>query len=93
MSKRVDVFKIWPSLGEMAAAMGDKPDTVRKWRAAGRIPEDAWDRLIGAAHSAGRRITAQQIYEFNAPMRRRGKGADTVRPSSSRTSERLHRTA
>lgn len=83
MRKPIDVFSIWPTVGEMAVATGDKADTVRKWRIAGRIPEDAWERLIVAAASAGKSITAQDIYEFNAPMRRRGKGATPTRRRAS----------
>ncbi len=79
MAKRIDIFGIWPTVRDMADATGDKANTVSKWKAKGRIPEDAWERVIAAAARAGRCITAQNIFDFNGPLKTRGAGAPNYR--------------
>jgi hypothetical protein len=69
------IFSIWPDLGEMASALGQKPDTVYRWKRSGRIPETAWMQVISAAAHRERLLTIKDLYEANRPARQRGKPA------------------
>lgn len=68
-----DIFKIWPTLGEMADDLGQLEDTVYRWKQRGRIPEDAWPMVIAKASEREKPVTASQIMRFNAPIARRGR--------------------
>jgi hypothetical protein len=68
-----DIFDIWPSVEAMANAINEKPDTVLRWLYRGRIPEDAWPKVIEAASGKRRKVTAQQLLDANAPIKRRGR--------------------
>jgi hypothetical protein len=68
-----DIFAIWPSINDMAAALDEKPDTVLRWKYRGRIPESAWSNLIAKAAQRERLITAGELLALNAPMQRRGR--------------------
>lgn len=57
----------------MAADLGEKPDTVLRWRLRRRIPEHAWEQVIQRAALRGQLLTASQLLSFNAPMKRRGR--------------------
>ena len=67
-----DIFRLWDSLTAMAKDLGEKPDTVRKWRARGRIPEAAWGIIIEKAAKREVLITAAQLLALNGPIKRRG---------------------
>lgn len=67
-----DIFALWPSIREMADALNEKSDTVLRWRIRGRIPEDAWPKLIEEATSRHIQITANDLLTLNRPMKRRG---------------------
>jgi hypothetical protein len=73
-----DIFGIWPSVEAMANAINEKPDTVLRWTYRGRIPEDAWSAVIEAASLKRRKVTAQQLLELNAPIKRRGRRPNQV---------------
>lgn len=68
-----DIFGIWANIGQMADSLSKKYDTVLAWRIRGRIPEDAWEEVIAAAAQRGTTLTAAQLLELNAPMKKRGK--------------------
>jgi len=75
-----DIFAIWgDSIGVMAAAVGAKYDTVRKWRKSGRIPEDSWQAVIDAAMVRGRSLTASDLLAMNKPPKLRGRPAHKVK--------------
>lgn len=68
-----DIFRIWPTTAALAAAIGAKSDTVRKWKKFGRVPQEAWAPLILAASRLGRQITVAHICAVNTPMKKRGR--------------------
>lgn len=75
MRQTHDVFALWSSTAEMATAISAKPDTVRKWKKYGRIPQDAWPEVIVAAALKGVELTTDDIIAFNTPMKPRGRPA------------------
>ena len=68
-----DIFEIWESITEMADDINQLPDTVYRWKVRGRIPEDMWPRVIGAAAMRKKTVTAQMLLRLNAPIKRRGR--------------------
>lgn len=74
-----DIFTAFGTVSRLADALGKKYDTVLAWRTRGRIPEDAWTEVIAAARKIGLNITAAQLFEFNAPMKKRGKPPSKVK--------------
>lgn len=56
-----DVIALWDTPASMAAAVGAKTDTVRKWAERDRIPDEYWQRTIEAAESMGKHVTAAQL--------------------------------
>ncbi len=58
---------------EMAAAVGEKRDTVYRWLKAGRIPETSWEPVIDAAARRGVEIDAATLIRLNRPSKRRGR--------------------
>lgn len=55
------MIKLWPSPDDLAADVGAKPDTVRKWRTRNRIPPEWWQPIIQAAETRGTRLTASEL--------------------------------
>jgi hypothetical protein len=43
------IIDLWPSIDALSAEVGEKRDTVRKWKERGRIPLRAWPKLTEAA--------------------------------------------
>lgn len=68
-----DIFRIWPDTAALAADIGAKADTIRKWKKFGRVPQEAWQPMIDAALRRGEKITVAQICAANAPMKKRGR--------------------
>jgi hypothetical protein len=64
-----DIFRIWPSLNAMADDLGEKYDTVKRWRHRGRIPDRAWPQLIEKAARREQLVTAAQLLALNPPSR------------------------
>lgn len=64
-----DIFTIWPSLNEMAADLGEKYDTVKRWRNRGRIPNRAWPAIIEKAARREQLVTAAQLLALNPPSK------------------------
>ena len=56
-----DVFAIWPTAAAMAKDLELPYQTVAKWRQRGRIPQDAWIRLIECAAKRERLLTAADL--------------------------------
>ena len=79
MQESLNIFAIWPDYSDLAADIDQKVDTVFRWTKRHRIPEDAWEAVIAAAARRGHALSATQILEFNAPMKRRGRPAHKVR--------------
>lgn len=76
-----DVFKLWTTRTEMAAAVREKYDTVRKWEKAGRIPETAWNAVISAAALRGQLVTAADLLRLNRTPKQRGMPAHKGQPT------------
>jgi len=68
-----DIFGHWRNISEFARAVGVKPDTARKWKKFGRIPQEYWQDVIVAMALKGLEITVRDILTANAPMKRRGR--------------------
>jgi hypothetical protein len=68
-----DILGIWKTWTALAVDISAKPDTVRKWKKFHRIPQESWQSIIDAAARKRRRVTVEQIMEFNAPMKPRGR--------------------
>ena len=68
-----DIFQIWPSIGQMATDINELEDTVYRWKRRGRIPEEAWPRIIEKAAKYEKLVTASQLLTLNGPVGRRGR--------------------
>jgi hypothetical protein len=73
MQEFEDIFAIWDSIRDMADDINQLPDTVFRWKLRGRIPEDAWPKIIERAAAREKLITASQIMKLNAVIKRRGR--------------------
>jgi hypothetical protein len=73
MQELDDIFRIWPSIKDMADDINQLPDTVSRWKLRRRIPEDAWPKIIERAAAREQLVTASQIMKLNAPILRRGR--------------------
>lgn len=73
MQATLNIFGIWPTFTELATDISVKPDTVRKWKKSGRIPQESWQSVIEAARRRGHLVTVESILAFNTPMKRRGR--------------------
>lgn len=74
-----DVFAIWPSLSEMADDLGQRFDTVYRWKRAGRIPQEHWERVIERAATREKLVTASMLLSLSEPFKRRGRPRNTGR--------------
>lgn len=68
-----DIFGLWDTHVEFAAAIESNADQVRKWKKFGRIPEEWRDRVVEAVQAKGYEITAEQIAALNRPFKTRGR--------------------
>lgn len=83
-----DIFGIWNhKIPIMAASIGAKTDTVRKWKRHGRIPEDSWQAVIDAALVRGRSLTAGDLLAANRVPKQRGRPAHKIKPLRRRKRE------
>lgn len=57
----------------MAAEIDELPDTVYRWQRRGRIPEEAWPKIIEKAAKREKLVTAAQLMNLNGPVGRRGR--------------------
>lgn len=60
------IFKIWPSLADMARDLGENPITVRHWRRRESIPAKFDTRIIEAAAKRGATVTYEQLAHLRA---------------------------
>jgi len=72
----INIFGIWSSIPEMAADIGEKPDTVARWNNRKRIPERAWRTIIERAAARGETITADDLLDLNEPPKKNGRGSN-----------------
>lgn len=79
-----DIFSIWDDISDMATALNEKQDTVYRWSLRGRIPDNAWDRVIEAAKKRGTVLTVADLHAANKP---RKSPSHKLRPSRKRRSE------
>lgn len=64
-----DIIALWPTAADLARAIGEKPDTVRRWRLRSSIPAWHWQAIDEAARTSGiRNVTVKRLYE-TAPKR------------------------
>ena len=68
-----DIFGIWPSITVMALELDQLPDTVYRWKARGRIPENVWPAVIEKAAKRETLVTASQLMQFNGEIKTRGR--------------------
>lgn len=54
------IIDFWPSVDDLAAAVGFKADRVRKWRQRG-IPPAQWPAMIAAAKALGKDLTWEML--------------------------------
>ncbi len=80
-----DIFAIWGSVSTMANDLGEKRDTVFRWKLRERIPEDAWGKIIERAAMRERLVTASDLLKVNKPMKKRGRPVIRKRRSNYRT--------
>lgn len=55
------LFEIWDSATELAGDIGESHWAVQKWKQRGRIPSDAWPRVISAARRKGKKLSADDL--------------------------------
>lgn len=58
------VIDLWPSVADLAGDIGEKTDTVRKWRTRNAIPSDKWARVVEASKKRRYKITASLLVEI-----------------------------
>lgn len=85
MQELRDIFGIWPSLQAMADDIGQKADTVYRWKRSGRIPEQHWPAVIQKAALREHHVTANHLLAANRTPKMRG------RPSHKSERPRAHR--
>ena len=56
-----DIIGLWPSPDALAAELGAKADTVRKWRQRDSIPAEWWMPLIEAAKARSVALSAAEM--------------------------------
>lgn len=85
-----DIFDVFGSprdaVRHLAEAIGEKVDTVYRWRRSGRIPERSWTAVIAAVGAKGRELTATDLLAANRTPKQRGRPAHKIR--SKRTEAR-----
>lgn len=60
-----DVFRLWPSLAELARDLGHPYENVVKWKRRQTIPAHAWTDLIRAAERRGHVVTPSDLLILN----------------------------
>ena len=62
-----DVIQMLGGPIAVALQLGQKADTVRRWRLRNNIPRSHWDSIVKAAKG---RVTVAQLYQSAPPDRR-----------------------
>lgn len=68
------IFRIWPTLADLADDLGKPYTTVASWRARGSIPAKHYLALVRAAESRGHTVTVQELAEATAESQSSGVG-------------------
>ena len=76
------VFKIWPSLPELARDLGIPYVNVFRWKERNSIPADKWLDVIAAAKRRGKSLDLETLYRVNM-----------VRPSARKPASKSRRAA
>ena len=71
-----DIFDWWRDLKSFAADVGQKYETVKKWRQRGRIPNEHWPALIVAARAKGKRLSADSLLSMHVKRRMYAEAVD-----------------
>lgn len=61
-----EIIGLWPSPDVLAAEIGAKPETVRKWRQRDSIPAEWWVAIIEAAKARGNELTTDNLASLAA---------------------------
>ena len=61
-----DIIGLWASPDALAAELGAKPETVRKWRQRDNIPVEWWMLLVDAAKTHGHELTTYEMARIAA---------------------------
>lgn len=64
------VFDWWDDDDALASDVGQKRETVKKWRQRGRIPNEHWPALILAAKAKGKNLSADALLSMHERARR-----------------------
>lgn len=59
---------VWVNAKEMADAIEEPYEKVRKWLQRGRIPDYAWERVIRKSRGS---VTAEMLMKANKPRKER----------------------
>ena len=60
MSHRT-IIDLWPSLDDLSADLGEKRDTVRKWKERGRIPSKRWVTVVEKAKARRLKVSLNDL--------------------------------
>jgi hypothetical protein len=66
-----DIFELFSGPTGLASEIGEKADTVLRWKLRQRIPDHAWTPVINAVKRRGRDLTVDQLLALNTPKRNR----------------------
>jgi hypothetical protein len=61
MNNFVEVIDQWPTVTALAEDIGEKLETVRKWKTRRRIPSHRWLAVAKAARSRGIELTVNDL--------------------------------
>lgn len=64
-----DIISLWPTVAELATAIDEKPDTVRRWRLRSSIPPWKWYAVEDAAKTASIRGVSFAVLSRLAPKK------------------------
>lgn len=56
-----EILSLWPSQKTLADELGEKLDTVKKWRTRGRIPDVYWTELLASAKKNRLKVTLEDL--------------------------------
>jgi hypothetical protein len=62
-----DIFRIWPTISELARDINRAYPSVCKWKQRRRIPQEAWADVIEAARARRRRLTLRDLQRLTEP--------------------------
>lgn len=66
-----DIFELFDGPTGLASEIGEKADTVLRWKLRGRIPDHAWDGVIRAVRRRGKQLSLGELLAMNTPKRNR----------------------